>query len=57
MTEKSCHKFVSDSTVERKEINAKLKNKYGDIIDDINEIMDEYFYKIKTYCLHTLKKK
>ena len=53
MTEKSCHEFVSDSTVERKEINAKLKNKYG----DINEIMDEYFYKIKTYCLHTLKKK
>lgn len=41
MTEKSCHEFVLDSTVERKEINAKLKNKYGDIIDDINEIMDE----------------
>ena len=40
-SEKSCYKFVLDSTIERKEINVKLKNKYGDIIDDINEIMDE----------------
>jgi len=40
-SEKSCFKFVLDSTIERKEINVKLKNKYGDIIDDINEIMNE----------------
>jgi hypothetical protein len=40
-SEKSCYKFILDSTIERKEIELKLKNKYGDIIDDINEIMNE----------------
>ena len=40
-SEKSCYKFILDSTIEKKEIELKLKNKYGDIIDDINEIMDE----------------
>ena len=40
-SEKTCYKFILDSTIERKEIEIKLKNKYGDIIDDINEIMDE----------------
>lgn len=37
----SCYKFILDSTIERKEIELKLKNKYGDIMDDINNIMDE----------------
>ena len=34
------YKFVLDTTIETKKINTILKNKYGDIIDDINEIMN-----------------
>jgi len=40
-SKKTCYKFVLDNDIERKQINLQLKNKYGDIIDDINEIMDE----------------
>ena len=40
-SKKTCYKFVLDNSIERKQINLQLKNKYGDIIDDINEIMDE----------------
>jgi hypothetical protein len=37
----SSFKFVLDKNAEAKKIQLQLKNKYGDIIDDINEIMDE----------------
>ena len=33
--------FVIDNTLEKKELELKLKNTYGDIVDDINEIMNE----------------
>lgn len=34
-------KFVLDKTIEKKELDIQLKNKYGDIMDDINEIMND----------------
>jgi hypothetical protein len=34
-------KIVLDTTIEKKELDSKLKNKYGDVMDDINEIMNE----------------
>jgi hypothetical protein len=34
-------KIVLDITIEKKELELKLKNKYGDIMDDINEIMND----------------
>ncbi len=37
----SSYRFVLDNTLEKKELDMKLKNAYGDIIDDINEIMNE----------------
>jgi hypothetical protein len=36
-----CFKFVLDKNAEEKQLQLQLKNKYGDIMDDINEIMDE----------------
>jgi hypothetical protein len=35
------YKFVLDTTIEQKQLETKLKNKYGDVMDDVNEIMDE----------------
>ena len=35
------YKIQFDNTIEKKELELQLKNKYGDIIDDINEIMNE----------------
>lgn len=35
------YKIQFDATIEKKEIELQLKNKYGDIIDDINEIMND----------------
>jgi hypothetical protein len=40
-SKKTCYKFVLDKNTEEKQLKLQLKNKYGDIIDDINEIMDE----------------
>ena len=37
----SSYFFVLDTTIEKKKQDLKLKNKYGNIIDDINEIMNE----------------
>lgn len=37
----SGYKLVLDLTIEATEINLSLKTKYGDIINDINEIMDK----------------
>jgi hypothetical protein len=37
----TAYKFVLDKTTEKKQMEMKLKNKYGDIMDDINEIMNE----------------
>lgn len=37
----SSYKFVFDGLLEKKELDVKLKNTYGDIIDDINEITNE----------------
>lgn len=34
------YKFVLDETIEKKQMEIQLKNKYGDIMDDINEIMN-----------------
>jgi hypothetical protein len=39
--DKTAYKFVLDTTIEKKQIDMQLKNKYGDIMDDINEIMNE----------------
>lgn len=39
--EKTAYKFVLDTTIEKKQMDMQLKNKYGDIMDDINEIMNE----------------
>jgi hypothetical protein len=35
------YKIQFDNTIEKKELELQLKNKYGDIIDDINEITNE----------------
>ena len=35
------YKIMLDNTIEKKEIALQLKNKYGDIMNDINEIMNE----------------
>ena len=37
----TAYKFVLDTTIEKKQMDMQLKNKYGDIVDDINEIMNE----------------
>ena len=37
----TAYKFVLDTTIEKKQMDMQLKNKYGDIMDDINEIMNE----------------
>ena len=37
----TAYKFVLDTTIEKKQLDMQLKNKYGDIIDDINEIMND----------------
>ena len=40
-TSSSSFKILLDNTIEKNELKLKLKNKYGDIMDDINEIMDD----------------
>jgi hypothetical protein len=40
-TDFNSYKIQFDNTIEKKEIELQLKNKYGDIIDDINEIMND----------------
>ena len=40
-TDFDSYKIQFDATIEKKEIELQLKNKYGDIIDDINEIMND----------------
>ena len=37
----SSYRFILDNTLEKKELELKLKNAYGDIINDINQIMNE----------------
>ena len=44
---KSSYLFVLDNTIEKKEFESKLKNKYGDVIDDINEVSKDVAFNVK----------